>query len=187
MILPAGSLNSLITRRHIEDIINNPSLIAGSPDKKLVDFVLRKATKLLAIFLAIDLRGEKLRSTIKSFSHSQKYDQDLPLDRQALQRLACYQDWGALRQESFIRYQWRFMAPRFLQESALDRIQFDPKTLFPFSLSNSHPLKGGFGMVWRAEVHTPHLWHRHVSIDVLSSEICCFFKLEPASRSLHGI
>lgn len=174
-ILPAGSLNSLITRRHVENIINNPSLIAGTPDKELVNFVLHKTTKLLAIFLAIDLRGDTLKRAIISFIHNRKYDKSLPLDRQALQKLACYQDWGPLQQESFTNYQWRFLAPQFLQESALDRIQFEPKTLFPFKMSNSNPPKGGFGTVWRAEVHTPHLGHQNVSIDVLSSKACFFF------------
>lgn len=171
-ISPAGLLNSLITPEHIENILNKPGLIVESPDKDLVDFILRKAIKLIAIFLAIDLRGEKLRTTIKSFIRHQKYDRSLPLDHQALKKLDCYDDWIPLQQESFIHYQWRFLAPQFVTKTALERIQFEPKILFPFKLSNSNPPKGGFGTVWRAEVHKPHLEQQKVSIDELLFKIC---------------
>lgn len=168
-ILPAGSLRSIIARKHVENIMNIPSPIPGSPDKEVVDFILRKAIKLFAILISIDLRDEVLRSTVMTFVRNRMDDRTLPLDRQALRKLPYCQSWLRIQRESFVSDQWQFLAPLFPTENALERVQFEPKTLFPFKLSNQNPPKGGFGTVWRVKVHAPHLGHKQVSITILST------------------
>lgn len=167
-MLPAGSLESIIARKHVEDIMKNPSSIPGPHNTELVDFILGKAIKLFAIFLVIDLRGEELRSTIMFFFRNRIHDQDLPLDRQALGKLPCCENWLRVQRQSFLSDQWEFLAPLFLTENALERVQFEPKTIFPFKLSDRNPPQGGFGTVWKVKVHAPHLGHHQVSIDALS-------------------
>lgn len=109
-----------------------------------------------------------------SFIQNRIYDRNLPLDREALRKLSCFQDWMSLQQESFVNYQWRFLAPQFVKTHAAERVSFEPKTLFPFQLSNMNPSQGGFGTVWRVKVHSPHLDHGQVNLmHSLSKHVRC--------------
>lgn len=162
-ISPSGGLNSVITQLCVEEVLTSPGPMSGPPQKELVDFILRKATKLFAILLVIDLGGERLRTTITSISRDGICDQDLPIDRETLKSTS-FKILRRVEWENFSNYQWFFLAPVFSPINGIKRIEFHEKTLFPFELCGQMPPRGGFGMVWKAKVHPPHLENQQVRI-----------------------
>lgn len=167
---PEGSLNSIITKISIEKALTSPTgwrRRPRSPQKELVDFTLQKATKLFAICVFIDLKGEKLRTTATLFLREEICDQDLPIDRQTLNtsaRFSCFRGpgWDPSRRENLLRFQWYFLAPRFLAGGATERVTFQPQTLFPFELMSERPPRGAFGAVYKVKVHPSHFDHSQV-------------------------
>lgn len=166
---PEKSLKSIITQTYIEEALTIPGLVPEPPEKELVDFILRKAAKLFALSLIIDFKGRKLRTAMASFASNGICDQDLPIDRQALEespRFSCCRNsiWTSFKRDSVLHYQWYFLAPRFPTGGAIERMQLHSSIIFPIELADQRPPRGAFGAVWKAKIHPSHFGHGQVRI-----------------------
>lgn len=164
---PHGSLDSIITATRVGEILTGTGHNSAPQNKGLIEYVLRKATKLFAIVLWIDFRGERLTTTMASFYHNRTCDQDLPVDLEVLEtssKFSVCRSWKDIYKTNFLTSQWMFLAPRFAVEDAVKRLQFHPKIILPFKMvkTDQTPSEGAFGTVWRVKIHPSHFGHQQV-------------------------
>lgn len=164
---PDGSLDSIITATRLEEILTGIGHDSALQNKTLIDYVLRKATKLFAIVIWIDFRGERLMTTMTSFYRNETCDQDLPVDLEVLEtslKFSVCRSWKPSYKTNFLTSQWIFLAPRFAAEDAVERVQFHSKTILPFEMVrvDQPQSEGAFSTVWRVKIHPSHFGHQQV-------------------------
>jgi hypothetical protein len=158
--IPDGSLESVLTRSVIEEIIanNEPRFLNPLQIQKYVQIVLDDAFKIAAILILLG----KEHLLVRNFIHKQLFDRRLPLSDAELDSTDETRSFA----KQFSVRQYIMLAPHF-QVGAIYRA-LDGKYILPFVKDDQVPgAEGAFGNVFKVEIHAAHQ-----SIDTSGEKVC---------------
>lgn len=154
---PEGSLDDILDKECITNVLTLPGSKPEPDEQKLVEFILKDAKKLFAISFMINLgdTDQSLKARMTSFKENGFCDKHLPVDQPLVKRRSsttCFwgDGWTRRHREDFPRHQWIFLVPRFPEKNQFDRMQLHSGIIFPFKLADSTRRQGAFGAVWKA-------------------------------------
>lgn len=145
---PEGSLRSVFT----EDSLKSFDL-----GKVLVEFVLRKATKLFAICLLAGITQPELEMTMSIFKDHDFSDFSLPVSADHINSIDGERlPWSPVQKDSFLKVQWQFLAPIFPLQSKLSPFHIREDAILPFVEVEKATKQGSFGTIYKVTVHSSH-------------------------------
>jgi hypothetical protein len=172
--IPKGILEHLIDREMVE-------LILGKKEEEedLRDFVLEKATMLLALAALSGIKKSEIHEAMKAFMDANIEDSHLPLDEESLNRIATDDDnsddegvWSVATKYHFRNTQPKFLAPVF--DLSRHNHDFPSSAILPFIKEAKALGQGTFGEVYKYGIHPAHMIkgtdEKHPEYQV---RICC--------------
>ncbi|KAJ4414300.1 hypothetical protein N0V82_008029 [Gnomoniopsis sp. IMI 355080] len=182
---PIDSLEEIMTRNRIRQALENTADPKDHPDKiidRIVDITRfngknTRRLKILAI-LALMYKDE----AIVGFINEGIYDIHLPLERRETSSgqirlyrnrrmgdeedqgpILCTDDWSQMEKEMFEEKQYQVCIPIFElptdeSTSKVSHYNLHPQSIIPFIQDDEgrHVFEGGFGQVWRVQLHPAH-------------------------------
>ena len=158
---PHGCIESLMTEKPVmKELAMTEDELARGENKKLLDFILTRGSRLFAILLDIRLQQADLRVAIGQFSDASFGDASLPITSRNINdvpfvgeaRMA--KPWTRRLIKDFRFKQFEYLAPVF-SPNKLD-LQLHPLTIFPFISRDKDRKAGAFGEVSQVEIHPAH-------------------------------
>ncbi|CAG9942613.1 unnamed protein product [Clonostachys rosea f. rosea IK726] len=155
--IPKGILEHLIDRKMVE-------LILGKTEEEedLRDFVLEKATMLLALAALSGIKKSEIHEAMKAFMDANIEDSHLPLDEESLNRIATDDDnsddegvWSVATKYHFRNTQPKFLAPVF--DLSRHNHDFPSSAILPFIKEAKALGQGTFGEVYKYGIHPAHM------------------------------
>lgn len=172
--VPENSLNDVIATDSIFMAmdVEEPT----EDDYLLADFILKRAKKIFAIAVDIELQDSNLRRAMLLFRDREFDDDKLPIEYTLNSSLASptinvlaalevgvqqKRIWTNKKVMLFNDSQWKFLSPVF----SMDRFNYDfkPHTILPFISKDINVDKGSFGQVFKYEIHPCHF--RDIDMD----------------------
>lgn len=169
--LPAGCVDTLITREAIEDSI--PNQFPLETYQTLINFVLWEAKVVFAITIdsCFEEGGIELAFGTYHLMKVRLTDASLPATEDHLKGLVAKfkgkTPWHQARIEKFCEAQWRFLAPVFSTKNF--KHDLEPRRILPFIEKASSTKQGAFGKVFRVTVHEHHYLNPIRSVSPLYS------------------
>jgi hypothetical protein len=154
VFLPQSFLSELITKAAVaEELEENLDI---DNDSDLVNFIVESAKRVFATAIISAADGSNLYTLMKRFQENEFDDRCLPLKRDTMLALPCFQDkfWNKLRTHMFLQNQWTFLAPVFSKSQF--RIDLEPENIFPFTWVSNDAKEGRFSTVYQATIHESH-------------------------------
>jgi hypothetical protein len=152
--LPQSSVAKFITEAAIVEELEDE--LDNDKDKDLVDFILQSAKKVFATAIISSIGGNDLYKAMKKFKDNNFHDDRLPLKRDAMSELPCFQGkfWNKLRTHNFLKNQWIFLAPVFTKSKF--KLDLEPEHIFPFTWVSNDAKEGTFSNVYQVTIHESH-------------------------------
>ena len=154
VFLPQSFLSEIITKAAVaEELEENVDI---DNDSGLVNFIVESAKKVFATAIICDIDGSNLYMLMKRFQETEFDDSCLPLKRDTILALPCFQGkfWNKLRTHNFLQSQWVFLAPIFSKSRF--KIELEPEHIFPFTWVGNDAKEGTFSNVYQATIHESH-------------------------------
>jgi hypothetical protein len=180
---PANTVKKLITQEVIEEELrkiernSNESIVKAYNHvlrQKLATWILRRAQKIFAVCVTLELGALHLISAMTLFQRHEFVDECLPLDdpRTSPPDKDTFHPaiWTSAKLEDFSEKQWRYLAPVF----SPSRYNYDLlyNCIFPFTKDNAGPKIGAFGSVCMVTIHPDHQKYDNLK-NVCQIELCC--------------
>jgi hypothetical protein len=157
--MPAGRLEELMTYDAVQEIISSGKTIDFRPEaqKALIEFIIGKAKKLLAISILCGVSGDDLLRAMVAFLREGFEDKDLPVPDPPVHEVFEMHPWGKDQPNTthFCIHQWKFQVPTFDGEQMVYRLE--QKAILPFKGGLTSHKEGTFGKVFQVEIHESHL------------------------------
>ncbi|KAF4456333.1 HET-domain-containing protein [Fusarium austroafricanum] len=157
---PEGCLKSLISETFVNGVLKLHRKTPDDDEKAVVNFVLTKASKLLAILMLSSIKGKKLYQILKILMDKNVHDSGLPIQKTVLDHFEGleYDDEPMLDDieiHNICEHQWEFCSPVF--SSQQENHDIDARAILPFTERPFTKAEGGFGQVWKYEIHQSHI------------------------------
>jgi hypothetical protein len=162
--MPAGRLDELMTYDAVQEAILSGKMIDSFPPetqkvlKVLMEFIIGKAKKLLAISILCGVSGDVLFHAMGTFLREGFEDKDLPVPDPPVHPVFDMDPWGKGQPNTsnFCDHQLKFQVPTFGGEQMVYRLE--RKVILPFFKGGgTGPKEGTFGKVFQVEIHEAHL------------------------------
>jgi hypothetical protein len=154
VFLPQSFLSEFITKAAVaEELEEN---LDTDNNSGLVNFIVESAKKVFATAIISAIDGSNLYMLMKRFQETEFDDSCLPLKRDTMLALPCFQGkfWNKLRTHNFLQNQWVFLAPIFSKSQF--KIELEPEHIFPFTWVSNDAKEGTFSNVYQATIHESH-------------------------------
>lgn len=151
--MPGRGLDGLVTRSSIIDEFSKDhnSDEQVRVDAGLINFIVNSGQKLLAISLISGIESFRLHKAMDVFWKSNYTDDELPVTAQDIRFPWAQLKWGAIKKESFINNQWKFLVRVFDHKGS--KLHVGNQEILPFRLVDQQRKEGTFSDVWQVEIH----------------------------------
>ncbi|KAH8779028.1 hypothetical protein BGZ57DRAFT_761135 [Hyaloscypha finlandica] len=166
VFLPQSFLSELITKAAVAGELEENLDIDN--DSGLVNYIVESAKRVFATAIISAVDGSNLYMLMKRFQENEFDDRCLPLKRNAMLALSCFQGkfWNEHRTHKFLHSQWVFLAPVFSKSQF--KIDLEPEHIFPFTWVSNVTKEGACSIVYQATIHESHqedpTWMANVAI-----------------------
>lgn len=181
---PRGCLDALITPEAVRDelVAGSNHLLAATAQAdqedlgSLVDFIVRKSKNIFAILICCNFGGRQILQAVAQF-HSLGFDDShLPVILEESRSIffstenVFRKPWSSLSMHQFCSYQWKFLAPVFIDGET--HLNLHSNAVLPFTKveNNGKPYYGTFAEVYGVTIHPAH--RKYSSIQVGISNTC---------------
>lgn len=180
---PRGCLDAIITHEAVwvELVAHGGRLPAATAQQtqehldSLAEFAVRRSKNIFAILICCNFSEKKLQQALAQFQSLGFDDSNLPVMLEE-SRSTFYstendlrKPWTSLSVHQFCSYQWKFLAPVFLDEET--HMNLHSRTVLPFTKVEHHgnPASGTSSEVYGVTIHPAH--RKHSCIQVKMSKI----------------
>ena len=154
VFLPESFLSEFITKAAVAEELEENLDIYNDSD--LVNFIVESAKKVFATAIISAIDGSNLYMLMKRFQENEFDDRCLPLERETMLALPCFQGkfWNKPRTHKFLQSQWVFLAPVFSKSHF--KMDLEPEHIFPFTWVSNDAKEGTFSNVYQVTIHESH-------------------------------
>jgi serine/threonine protein kinase len=159
--IPEHDIQNLLTRTAVVEAFGFVDLHSNLDGQKLIGYILQEAKKVFGICLLCNLTGKNLANGMFMFMQIGFNDSSLPITDEVIVPFfgssgsRSRQPWRTITIRSFMREQWRFLAPVFSSSPYI--LELLPNHVLPFvTMSTDGVPEGRFGQLYHVYIHYSH-------------------------------
>jgi hypothetical protein len=183
--IPQGQLKKLMTRQAVLDeleyALGGDCSAVGEERDEIADFAVEHAAKLFAILLLIgktkwilNFMTERVSDANLPFQSSDiKTNGNLLTTHNSAWIHRLFETWSSWDIQEFSRFQWSLLAPVFELGRSSKHYDLGSEHILPFVEDDEGSrTSGGYGSVWRVEIHPEHQrWNEDLGTEKVSQPI----------------
>lgn len=152
--LPSGIYEAYLNESLVRSELRLDPYDRSKDTARLIQFILTKARKVFLALVDLGWDPALIHRYLEQFQKQNFTDVNLPFEMDFCHSSPAFAQWGIARQNKMFESQWKFLAPIFSKDNFNPKLH--PMQPLPFT-EIGLPRGGGTAVVYRVQVHPPHL------------------------------